>query len=77
LAQGIDKDEFICYNENSYKIKIAKTKIIMKKTLGIFPNRIGLFTLGRNVYFKKGKHTLNLSYFFERFLVSKQYAKNR
>lgn len=49
----------------------------MKKTRGIFPNRIGLFTLGRHVYFKKGKHTLNFNYFFERFLVSKPYAKNR
>jgi hypothetical protein len=49
----------------------------MKKIQGIFPNRIGLFTLGRYVYFKKGKRTLNLNYLFERFLVSKNYAKNR
>jgi hypothetical protein len=49
----------------------------MKRNKGFFPNRIGLFTLGRNVYFKKGKHTLNFNFFFERFLVNKNYAKTR
>jgi hypothetical protein len=49
----------------------------MKKTRDMTLNQIGLFTLGRNVYFKKGKRTLNLMYFFERFLVNKHYAKNR
>lgn len=49
----------------------------MKKIRGISLSRLGFFSLGRNVYFKKGKHSLNFNYFFERFLVTKNYAKNR
>jgi hypothetical protein len=49
----------------------------MKRIRGISLSQIGFFTLGRNVYFKKGKHSLNFNFFFERFLISKTYAKNR
>ena len=49
----------------------------MKKIREYNLNRVGFITFGRNVYFKKGKHTLNLLYFVERFLNAKPYAKSR
>jgi len=49
----------------------------MKRKAGLVLNKTGFFSFGRNVYYKKGKHTLNLVNFLERLLLTKNYAKDR
>lgn len=49
----------------------------MKRNTDFVLNKSGFLSFGRNVYYKKGKHTLNLVYFFERLLLTKNYAKDR
>jgi len=49
----------------------------MKEQKSIYSNKTAFFALSQTMYYKKRKGTLNLIYLIKRFLLPKNYVKNR